>query len=95
MSMTREKAIEILESGSWSGYDDEEITEAVQMGADALKEQRPHGEWIDWGLMAEGHSHHVFNCSECDSHIFRVPSDLPNFCEFCGSDNRKRGDRNE
>lgn len=37
--MNRGKAIEILESGSWSGYDDEEIAEAVKMGAEALKER--------------------------------------------------------
>lgn len=43
--MTKEKAIEILENVSWSGYDDEEIAEAVQMGAEALKEKRPQGEF--------------------------------------------------
>jgi len=59
-------------------------------------EQRPHGEWLYEGAMAEGHPHCAFNCSVCDAHICRIPSDLPNFCEFCGSDNRpKEGAGNE
>lgn len=52
-------------------------------------EERPHGEWIDEGAMAEGHPHRAFNCSVCDGHICRVSNDLPNFCEFCGADMRE------
>lgn len=37
--MTREKAIEILESGSWSGYDDKEIAEAIKMAVNALADK--------------------------------------------------------
>ena len=85
--MTKEKAIEILESVTWSGYDDKEIAEAVQMGAEALKEQRPRGEWL---------SHYDY----CKKHEF-VPSGLiafwwcnqceqgveikTNFCPKCGT----------
>ncbi len=76
--MSREKAIEILESGSWSGYDDEEIADAVRMGAEALKEQRPHGEWIEtdnrWGVGA-------WECSACTMYTIQRFA----FCPHCGA----------
>lgn len=49
--------------------------------------ERPRGEWIDEGIMADGHPHHAFRCSECESHIVRIPEETPNFCEYCGSKN--------
>lgn len=68
----------------------EKITEAV-MG---LAEQRPHGEWktayldhVSFGIRPK-----VIYCSECQM----VVSHKEDFCEYCGSDNRKReGEKNE
>lgn len=82
--MNTEKAIEILESVSWSGYEDKEIAEAVQMGADALKEQRPHGEWIEkcWN----DPRYVDYECSVCKRSIM---NGTPDFCPNCGADMRE------
>ena len=48
--------------------------------------ESPHGEWIDEGVMADGHSQHAFRCSKCGNHISRIPSNMPNFCENCGAE---------
>lgn len=55
---------------------------AVDMAVKALKEQRPHGEWID--------SINDNICSVCKQNsLTRWKSP---FCPNCGSDNRKRGE---
>lgn len=77
----------------WSIDDTCEINEQVKQLP--KYEERPHGEWIYEGTMAEGYPHSAFYCSECNTHICRVPNDLPNFCDFCGSDNRKKENKAE
>lgn len=54
--MKLEKAIEILESGSWSGYDDEEIAEAVRMGAEALRETERNPTITSWHDFDRGYN---------------------------------------
>ena len=54
------------------------------------EEERPHGEWktacLDHAYF--GVRPKVIYCSNCNS----VVSHKANFCEECGSDNRKKGD---
>lgn len=52
--------------------------------------ERPCGEWIDEGVMADGHPQSAFRCSECGFHVVTIPNETPNFCEYCGSDNRPK-----
>lgn len=87
MSMTRKKAIEYLE---WIRpkkpytMDRKNVQEAIDMGIEALKEQRPHGEWTKLTIYES-------TCSCCKNVIDRqMFVELPNFCPNCGSDNRPK-----
>lgn len=51
-------------------------------------EVRPHGEWI---IRTDKNGMHIYSvCSNCN--VAHLDTDFPNFCENCGSDNRKRGE---
>lgn len=60
-------------------------------------EQRPHGEWIFTGR------HNVYGgaeieCSNCHNKLMVSPSRWEigeNFCDMCGSRNKKEGEKNE
>ena len=85
--MTKEKAIKILESVSWSGYDDKEIDEAVRMGAEALK-KRPHGKWTEeFDESANPFFQRRWRCSACNDYNYYG---RPEFCPHCGADMRKK-----
>ena len=85
--MTKEKAIEILESVTWSGYDDKEIAEAVQMGAEALKE-KPSGTWTEeFDESANPFFRRRWRCSACNDYNYYG---RPDFCPCCGADMRKK-----
>lgn len=65
--------------------EDTNIMKAYDMAIEALKEERPHGEWKKDGFFAI--------CSECGhelQHYELVVSRL-NFCPTCGADMRKEG----
>lgn len=59
--------------------------EAIDMAIEALKEQRPHGEWIKFECGYETHS----KCSEC--HNTNTWGEVT-YCPWCGSRNVKGGD---
>lgn len=73
--------------------EDANIMEAYDMAIEALKEQRPHGLWVE-GVIG----YHY--CSEC--HNYALADDdladddgkevLSNFCPNCGADMRKEGE---
>ena len=63
---------------------------ALDMAIEALKEQRPHSEWLpvtDWdgGILA-------YKCKTCG---WYKPHNVLPFCENCGADMRKEGEQNE
>lgn len=61
---------------------------ALKTAIKTLKEQRPHGEWIDKGEYAE-----CSICGSCSGTQFDGVEPIPlktNFCPNCGSDNRPR-----
>ena len=64
---------------------------AFVIARDALKEQRPHGEWID--RSDGGRIRYPFweryECSKCGA-----KSENTNFCPNCGADNRPREEEN-
>ena len=76
--MTKERAIEILrdDAGCASLW---EIAEAVDMAVEALKEERPNGEW-----KADG------TCSECGAYS-SLNKVVTYFCPNCGA-RMKEGD---
>lgn len=87
--MTREEAIEFLNTDDYEskGYND-----AVKMGIEALKEQRPHGEWIP--MITKGdYGEQVLRYYKCKTCGWLKQHDKMPFCENCGADMRKeRGD---
>lgn len=98
--MTKKKAIEILESWSWCGYDDKEIAIAIEMGAEALKEQKPHGEWKETARRVQVdetaecrvfETHFFYSCPICGAEYGNRKPEHP-FCKWCGADLRKEGE---
>jgi rubrerythrin len=89
MSMTREEAIEFLNTDDYEskGYND-----AVIMAIEALEEQRPHGEWKPLGEPDDLGIHSWYICSRCGFRTTWHMVDIFHFCPNCGSDNRKEGD---
>lgn len=73
--MTRDRAIEIFRDDA-SGASLFELAEAVDMAIEALKEQRPRGEWIG--------NRFGIQCSECGLIRNAVPYEM-NFCPNCGA----------
>lgn len=53
---------------------------SLRMAVEALKEQRPHGDWEKVGEM-------TYKCTKCG---WLKKTGLMPYCENCGSDNRKR-----
>ena len=56
-------------------------------------EEKPHGEWVDEGQYAEGHSEHAYICKKCGYQIIENPNMIfeNRFCKYCGADMRKGG----
>lgn len=90
--MSREEAIECIEAIHVQMFNggNSKWTKACDMAIEALKEQRPHGEWVE-SKERKGH----FYCSECvqkdpetgkwrETFDFKYP-----FCPNCGADMRK------
>ena len=87
--MTNEEAIKTLHE-LWRETNDSWYEEAFRIAVEALKTDRPHGEWIKaTGMMPpEFHGHHC--CSECGNFAnmespFGNREDLSNFCPTCGA----------
>ena len=81
----REAIIRRLES-MYGEAKDNETKEALFYAIEALKEQRPHGEWIDKGEYAE-----CSICGSCSGTQFDGVEPIPlktNFCPNCGADMR-------
>ena len=77
--MEKTEAIKILSNiGDWTIFHKEK--EAFDMAIEALKDQRPHGEWLYHLITTE--------CPFCNRRYRR--EDLPdeNFCPNCGADMR-------
>ena len=88
--MTREEADILRDLWRFSvseKYTEKEIRDALDKAIKALKQERPHGEWIyhkEWEFDGEC----AFECSKCG---MGVDVDY-NFCPNCGADMRKGGD---
>ena len=93
--MTREEAIEELKKMYASSVmifgtkNDKETQEALKKAIDALKEQRPHGEW--YYSYKNG-----WHCSICQQIVKDMPTVMGkanfDYCPNCGADMRKRGE---
>lgn len=91
--MTRKEAIDIINSIKYivkiDDYSDR-LEIALDMAVEALKEQRPHGEWIYKGGK--------YWCSSCGekaiyhSHVKEPLPHLTNFCPNCGASMMKEGE---
>ena len=66
----------VYENGGMTQYQYERIDRV-------LKEQRPHGEWIDTG-------YGTVRCSVCGTMCQTYPRDK--YCSWCGADMRKEGE---
>lgn len=85
--MTNEEAIKILSnatfSDEWQG--NEELTTAYLMAIEALKDERPKGEWIkkidDVGFVS-------YICSECGFELELEDCSDSYYCSDCGADMR-------
>lgn len=94
MNMTRKEAIGRIQEHIHIHSKKEPFTpyldKAFDMAIEALKEQRPHGEWIEhrrynWGYYSE------YECSSCHDEVWQKTE--WQFCPNCGSDNRKEGEK--
>lgn len=87
MSLNKEKAIDYLK---WirpkNPYtqDKKNVQIAIDMAIEALKEQRPHGEWIPCK------DDNFCKCSRCGIIVMSEEAEDFGYCPKCGSDNRKR-----
>ena len=90
--MTREEAIAIFGDNDTvienPNYLFTEIGEAWDMAIEALKEQRPHGEWIKFTLEGGFLSSH--KCSNCGFN----GNQLWHFCPSCGASMRVKDELN-
>ena len=71
--------------------------QAIEVAIKALKEQRPHGEWIFTGRH-NAYGGAEIECSNCHTKLMVSMSRWEigeNFCDVCGSRNKKEGDRND
>lgn len=87
--MTREEAIdyiaEFMVIDDWSLVYMPRLHEALIVAIDALKEDRPHGEWVRY-------SSTIITCKVCKKNVPDNTAYIPmNFCPICGSKNRWKG----
>jgi len=85
--MTREEAIKLLEDDDERPCTDEccapftceecKFFQALSMALDALKEERPHGEWIPCK------DDNFCKCSECKQIV--MSEERSNYCSSCGA----------
>lgn len=92
--MTREEALPIMET--FKEYDLEpKEREALDKAIEALKEERPHGEWIE-NTRYKRKGKKFLDCSRChygeNGDIICEVSKVPNYCPNCGASMRKEGD---
>ena len=82
--MKREEATKILKMNSqeiWrAGITMEEEKEAFNMAIEALKEERPHGEW----LIVQSNVSKA-NCGHCGMPSIVEPFGCPPYCQWCGA----------
>lgn len=80
--MKSEESIEILEAVKFildnKDYSDR-VEEAINMAIEALKEQRPHGEWITVCTLPI-----IQKCSNC-KYVRKSGVEIYNFCPNCGA----------
>lgn len=87
--MTNTEAIEILTNVkntpqiTWTNGADAAFDRAIE----ALKNERPRGEWIDTGAMEEYWAE-WFRCSACGEESYQQ-----DFCPNCGADMRKEEEK--
>lgn len=64
---------------------------SLRMAVEALKEQRPHGEWIEHRQFSTvGYFYSEYECSNCHDEVWQKTE--WQFCPNCGADMRKEGD---
>lgn len=71
-----------------------ETKEALFYAVEALKKQRPHGEWIKTGR-TNIYGGFEIECSHCHNKLMVSPKRWEvgeNFCDVCGSRNKKEGE---
>lgn len=83
--MTREDAIEILKDAE-SRVFHAKLNNALKIAIEALKEERPHGKWLEtdnrWGVG-------TWECSACTMYTIQRFS----FCPHCGASMEVSHDR--
>lgn len=95
--MKKEEAIEILSLARFTGSSASEldaISEALDVAIEALKAERPHGEWILTYPYQDKHMVHR-ECSLCGDAKYIDDTDyfvIDNFCPNCGASMVKEGE---
>lgn len=97
MIVTREEAITIIDNLHLIGCGrnqheyDLKINVALDMAIEALKADRPQGEWIrtsnDWIDGTCGARYYPIHCSRCNYSTY--DDNATNFCPNCGADMRR------
>ena len=95
--MTREKAIEVLESwdGYFIGYGSDDVNEALNIAIEELKKEPRKGHWLRMSDLSEQKDDR-YKCSRCGNVVHHTNKmnlyTFNSWCGRCGSDNgRKRG----
>ena len=78
--MTREEAIQVLQTALTSPLIYGEYADAISMAIEAL-EDRPTGKWIKSDILPNG-----WHCSHCDSPVMTDDIDEMLFCPHCGTE---------
>lgn len=95
--MTNEDAIEIIETfrlifDSPEVENKEVLLGAINKAIEALKNERPHGKWVEH-LDYVGDTY--YTCSHCGEDWTTIEGDpmdnLMNYCPMCGADMREDG----
>lgn len=98
--MTREEAIKQMEEfmviDDWSLVYLPDLHDALELAIEALKEQRPHGEWIGDtdidGTCKCSICRMTFDIDRLKMVMCNGKYEMPPCCPNCGSDNRKKGE---